>query len=156
MKKIYLLIAFGLWAIATALNQPPIGSHGADRGEALLIGAQTDKKVLSIFERSCQNCHSSATEWPLYSRLYPISALIEHDVLEARSHMDLSQWQSYDDTQKRRILAEIGSVVRNGVMPPARYTLVHPEAKLSPDDISAIYQWTRSNRNSLKRAQANP
>jgi len=41
-------------------------------------------------------------------------------------------------------------------MPPARYTLVHPEAKLSPDDISAIYQWTRSNRNSLKRAQANP
>ena len=31
--------------------------------------------------------------------------------------MNLSRWQTYEDSEKSRILSEIGSVVRNRIMP---------------------------------------
>ncbi len=150
-KTISLLAVLALWAFATALRQPADVPGPMSSQQPILAGAHTDRQVVSIFERSCQNCHSSNTEWPIYSRIYPISLLIAHDVQAARSHMDLSRWPTYDPSQKRLILSEIGVVVRNGSMPPRRYTLLHPEAKLSTDEANEIYQWTRSNRRLLKQ-----
>jgi len=66
--------------------------------------------------------------------------------------MNLSRWQIYDDGEKGLLLAEIGSVVRNRVMPPRRYTMIHPEAKLSDSEATEIYQWTRSERRMLKHS----
>lgn len=65
--------------------------------------------------------------------------------------MDLSRWAAYDDTRKKLILSEIGVVVRNGSMPPRRYTFLHPQAKLSTTEVNDIYDWTRSSRRSLKQ-----
>jgi cytochrome c len=65
--------------------------------------------------------------------------------------MNLSRWQNYDNHEKSLLLSEIGSVVRNRVMPPRRYTLVHPDAKLSDAEVNEIYQWTRTARRLLNR-----
>jgi Haem-binding domain len=35
-------------------------------------------------------------------------------------------------------------------MPPARYTMLHPEARLSEADVEAIYQWTKAQRSNLR------
>ena len=64
--------------------------------------------------------------------------------------MNLSRWQSYNNDEKSALLSEIGSVVRNHVMPPGRYTLVHPAARLSAADANEIYQWTRAERHLLQ------
>jgi Haem-binding domain len=131
------------------LVQPVSAGHQPPSTAPILIGAHPDAHVLSVIARSCQNCHSLKTEWPLYSRIFPVSWMIEHDVRTARAHMNLSQWQVYEDSEKRLMLSEIGSVVRNGVMPPRRYTMIHPEAKLSEAEINEIYQWTRADRRLL-------
>jgi len=150
MKKTYFFfVAFGLWAIATAVSQPRETPHVSE-GTPILTGTSDDRHALEIIERSCQNCHSANTKWPAYSRLFPISMLIQHDVREARAHMNLSEWQHYDKDAQSRYLAEIGSVVRNHIMPPSRYTALHPEAKLSPEEVDSIYQWTRTNRQALR------
>ena len=70
--------------------------------------------------------------------------------------MNLSRWQSYDNSEKSALLSEIGSVVRNHVMPPRRYTLVHPDAKLSDADANRIYQWTRTERHLLQSSEEPP
>jgi hypothetical protein len=67
----------------------------------------------------------------------------------ARAHMNLSLWPIYEDGEKSRMLSEIGSVVRNRIMPPRRYTILHPEAKLSAEEVNEIYQWTRNDRKLL-------
>jgi len=90
------------------------------------------------------------TEWPLYSRIFPFSWLVEHDVQTARTHMNLSRWQTYDDDEKSLLLSEIGSVVRKREMPPRRYTLVHPDAKLSDAEANEIYQWRHAERRLLR------
>jgi hypothetical protein len=85
----------------------------------------------------------------VYSRIFPFSLMIEHDVHAARSHMNLSRWETYEEGEKSQILSEIGSVVRNRIMPPRRYTMIHPEAKLTDAEANAIYQWTRADRKLL-------
>jgi hypothetical protein len=110
-------------------------------------------EVIGVFPGSCQNCHSETTEWPLYSHVAPISWMIERDVHEARAHMNLSHWNDYDAEKREQLLSEIGSVVRNHRMPPARYLLMHPEARLSDADTEALYRWTRAQRRLLRTSR---
>jgi hypothetical protein len=151
VKKIFSLVT--VFAAAGVLGiqfvQPVSAGRQSASTSPILVGAHPDAHVLSVVERSCQNCHSLNTEWPLYSRIFPVSWMIQHDVQTARDHMNLSRWQSYEDSEKSLMLSEIGSVVRNGVMPPRRYTMIHPEAKLSEAEVNEIYQWTRADRKLL-------
>jgi mono/diheme cytochrome c family protein len=147
MRKTMTFTLIGLWALATALSQPA----GAP-GKAISVPA--DARTLAILSRSCQNCHSANTKWPLYGKVFPMSALLQHDVRTARSHMDLSGWPLYENSEKRRILSEVGEVVRSGIMPPKRYILLHQEAKLTPEEADHIYEWTRSSRSLLKTEEA--
>src|SRR5947209_4796597 len=133
-KTVFLAGIVVLWAFASGLTQPVDGPPTASPKQSILAGAGASPRVIAIVERSCQNCHSSTTQWPLYGRVYPMTLLINHDVQSAKSHMDLSRWPLYDDSRKRLILSEIGVVVRNGSMPPSRYKLLHPNAKLSADE----------------------
>jgi hypothetical protein len=158
VKKIaYIASALALAALAGAqLVLPDSFIAPASSEMPLLAGSQVSPAVGAIIERSCQNCHSLKTELPLYGRIFPVSLLLEHDVQAARSNMNLSRWQSYADTEKSALLSEIGSVVRNHVMPPRRYTLIHPAAKLSDADAALIYQWTRAERQRLRKATEPP
>jgi hypothetical protein len=101
-------------------------------------------------ERACQNCHSERTRWPPYSRLPGVSWALEKDVAEGRQHMNLSRWPQYSTDQKRDILARIGAKIRSHQMPPTRYTLLHPNARLSDADIREIYEWTKTERRALR------
>jgi len=141
------LLGIQLVQPASAVRQAP------SQAEPILIGAHADAHVSSLIEKSCQNCHSLKTEWPLYSRIFPFSLLIEHDVQTARARMNLSRWQTYEDSEKSLMLSEIGSVVRNRIMPPRRYTLIHPEAKLTETEVNEIYQWTRADRRLLNSSE---
>jgi cytochrome c len=131
----------------------PFGPVKKQHSEALLPGVQwDDPRVLQLFERACQNCHSQRTEWPLYSHLPLVSWALEKDVAEARRHMDLSLWDRYSPEQKRDLLASIGAEVRGRQMPLPRYVLLHSEARLSDADIQLIYDWTKSQRRALKKS----
>jgi hypothetical protein len=116
----------------------------------LLLDASFDPKVVRILERSCQNCHSERTVWPWYSYVAPMSWMIESDVAGARGHMNLSRWNGYPPGRQQEILSEMSSVVRNRVMPPPRYLLLHPEAGLSDAEIAYLYQWAKGKRKRLK------
>jgi hypothetical protein len=147
VKRIYILgcSLLGSWILATALTQPP------ERPpiRPLLLYAQAPPEVVSIFQRSCQNCHSSRTEWPIYSRVFPASLLIARDVQDARAKLDFTAWESYGNEYRRDVLAQIGVVTRNRIMPPSRYLLLHREAKLDAKEVDVIYRWTRSERKRL-------
>jgi len=63
--------------------------------------------------------------------------------------MNLSNWQGYSQEQKKEILGDIATVVMNGEMPLAQYTLIHRSAKLSTAEAEAIYAWARAERRRL-------
>src|SRR5260370_42456502 len=92
----------------------PFGDVKARRSVTpLLSGGGIDPAIVRTIERSCQSCHSEKTEWPWYSYVAPFSWLIEKDVNQARSHMNLSHWDEYTIKKQKEILAELSYVVRN-------------------------------------------
>ena len=145
-----LIIGASLLGLASLLAHPFGEAKIPASSKPLLAGAPLDPAVMQIVERSCQSCHSEKTDWPWYSYVAPMSWLIEKDVNQARSHMNLSHWDEYSIEKQQEILAELSAVVRNRQMPLPRYTMLHPEAKLSDPEIDRIYRWARAERVRLK------
>ncbi len=116
----------------------------------LLAGAQIPEPLRELLERKCGNCHSEAVDWPLYSRVAPVSWLLEHDVLEAREHMNLSRWNAYSNQEKSDLLSRLAAKARSGEMPPARYTAIHGDSKLLSKEQDSLYDWARAERRRLK------
>jgi heme-binding protein len=145
-----LVAAVMVLGVASLLVHP----FGAVRAHApvgpLLTSAVVDAETVRILQRSCQNCHSQKTDWPWYSYIAPVSWLLEKDVHQARSHMNLSGWGQYSLEEKQDLLADLAAAVRSRQMPPTRYTLMHRSAKLSEPERERIYQWARGERCRLK------
>jgi hypothetical protein len=74
--------------------------------------------------RACFDCHSNETKWPAYSYVAPVSWFIINDVNDGRKHFNMSDWKPGDGD-------EAAEEVRKGDMPMWRYTLMHPEARLT-------------------------
>lgn len=152
MMKI-LLCAAALAAVTSPLVHP-FGPVRRQRSSSLLAGVKPDDpRALRLLERACQNCHSQRTQWPSYSYLPLASWALEKDVADARQHLDLSNWERYSAEQQRDLLARIGTEVRNRQMPLPRYLVLHPEARLSAEEIQIIYHWTVTQRHSLRQRE---
>ncbi|MDD2582526.1 MAG: heme-binding domain-containing protein [Desulfuromonadaceae bacterium] len=83
----------------------------------------------AIAKRACFDCHSNETIWPWYSRIAPASWLVQSDVDEARSKMNFSDWQN--GARKAENPETIHREISEGGMPPFRFRIAHPEARLS-------------------------
>jgi cytochrome c len=132
--------------ISASLFIHPFGDvrNTGTRQRAVLQNAAIPVPVFRTLGNSCLNCHSENTVWPWYSRLAPISWLIERDVSRARNKMNLSRWEENSPEEKIAILTRMRAAARSGVMPPPQYTLIHPEAKLSAAQIQELYAWARA------------
>jgi mono/diheme cytochrome c family protein len=79
----------------------------------------------ATFERVCANCHSHQTTWPWYSRVAPVSWLVQHDVDEGRANFNVSAVISHDEGK------EAAEEVIKKQMPPKIYLVGHGEARLT-------------------------
>jgi hypothetical protein len=145
MKKIFVFgAAFAISGMlgaqfiqpASLVRQPWV--RQSDSPAPILVGSSVDPHVLDPGAELPELPFTEHRMAGLYSRIFPFSWMIEHDVQAARTQMNLSRWKIYDAGEKSLLLSEIGSVVRNHVMPPRRYTIVHPEAKLSDAEAAEI------------------
>lgn len=101
-------------------------------------------RVDVLLRTACFDCHSAETRWPWYSRISPLSWLVGHDVQHGRSNLDFSNWSMDPDREPTPVqrLRWMCRDVREGVMPPRLYRLVHPQARLSGDDMDLVCSWT--------------
>jgi mono/diheme cytochrome c family protein len=81
--------------------------------------------------RACIDCHSNETRWPWYSNVAPISWLVQRDVDEGRAELNWS-------TSRSGKAEDSAEALREGWMPPGTYTVLHPDARLSADEVDAL------------------
>lgn len=81
---------------------------------------------------SCYSCHSNETSWPSYSYVAPMSWLVRRDVDNGRDELNFSEWDDDGDTD------DAAEAVAEGSMPPRRYTLLHPDARLGDDEVREL------------------
>lgn len=133
--------------VPVARTNPPV-----DPAQTFLALASPPAPVAQAFDRSCRDCHSNQTTWPWYSRVAPVSWLLAEDVHEGRAHLNFSEWGKLDDRRASRKLEEICEEVRSGAMPQRKYTLLHPGAKLTGQEVKAICGWAEQVRAQGKAA----
>jgi hypothetical protein len=79
--------------------------------------------------RACFDCHSNETKWPWYAHVAPMSWTTQYDVETGRSVINFSEWdRSYD------LAVYAGRRTREGMMPPYKYRMAHPEANLTAQE----------------------
>jgi hypothetical protein len=98
-------------------------------------------EITALLRAACYDCHSYETKWPLYARIAPSSWLVASDVNEGREHFNFSEWPTEPD-QVAKKLDRINEVLDYKEMPPKKYTLLHPEARLTEAQRKAIMDWT--------------
>ena len=123
---------------------------GGDARRQILAGTDAPASIRELVRSKCGNCHSEAVDWPIYSRIAPASWLLEHDVVQAREHMNLSRWDGYGDETKEALLTKLAAEVRAGEMPPRRYTAVHPGSRLTQAEQDGLIEWTKTERKRLR------
>jgi hypothetical protein len=130
-------VALLTWANTTSCTA---GNQARPEASAWL-GPDVPAPVQRILFQACRNCHSERTEWPWYSHIPPTSWLIHDDVRKARAFMNLSHWSKFSQGERWAVRTAIGTAIRHGIMPPARYKWIHPEARLSGEQTSLLEAW---------------
>jgi hypothetical protein len=90
-----------------------------------------DVQSEELARAACYDCHSNETRWPLYSYVAPMSWLVRRDVEEGRDDLNFSDWDGGDADDA------IDAIIEGG-MPPTRYTLIHRDASLSPEETAVV------------------
>jgi len=95
-----------------------------------------------LMRQSCGDCHTNLTDWRWYSNIAPASWLVTSDVNGGREHLNFSEWN-----KPQPPLHELIHRIQSGDMPPLKYTIPHPKAKLSSAekkqlilDLTALYK----------------
>ena len=107
----------------------------------MITAANPPPGVAASLRAACYDCHSYETKWPLYSRIAPSSWLVVNDVNEGRQHLNLSEWPD-DPARAAKKLDRINEVLDYREMPPKKYTMLHPEARLTEEQRKQIMDWT--------------
>ena len=131
-----ILILVVLFA-AAQLVRPGRTNPPTDVSRTIQAHAETASGLGAVLDRACSDCHSNATVWPWYTQIAPVSWLMAYGVSKGRKAVNFSEWAAYQPEQQRVLLIESCQDVSQGKMPGA-YTLLHPEMRLSTQDIETI------------------
>jgi mono/diheme cytochrome c family protein len=128
LPALILLLGFiGIQFIRPDITNPPVRAD-----------LEAPPEVKQIFRNSCYNCHSNETRLPWYDKLAPAYWIVAHDIRQARLHLNFSDLGGMPATQRRAALFQAVNMVQLGAMPLGRYTLLHPNAIVAPDDLETL------------------
>lgn len=134
------MVLFVVIAVVSIIPGPYVETLSVSRTDAILQSAQFGPESTAVLLRACGNCHSNQTKWPPYSRVAPVSWLIRKDVNEGRKFLNFSVWPEYGVEGQGQLLAASLTQIKSGQMPPARYALLHSEAKLGDQERSDLLE----------------
>lgn len=100
--------------------------------------------VAAILERACYDCHSHETDWPWYAYLAPVSWWVVDHVNHGRGDLNFSDWPVLDFEALEHAFHDIDEQIAEDEMPLKSYRLLHPEARLTPEEKQTLRTWARS------------
>jgi len=143
-----LVVVFALLQLTNPARTNPPVVHD-------FLAAETPPPPLAArFRGACYDCHSYETKWPWYSHVTPVSWLIADDVKEGRRHLNFSDWPAGDPTRAAKRLENASEELGYNEMPPAKYRVIHPAARLTDAERQQMIQWLDQEAKRLKSVAA--
>ena len=133
-KKIYWGLAILVlgFALMQFINPEKIPDSPAKN----LSGVPAD--VNNLIRNSCYDCHSSQTNLRWFDKVTPANFLVFSHIKEGRAALNFSNFDSLPKAKQNATLYYALNKVLSGEMPLPAYSLVHPETKLSSEEIQLL------------------
>jgi hypothetical protein len=144
----WILIVLLVAVVAIQFVRPDRTNPPVQPAHSLL--AKTPPDVRAILDRSCRDCHSNDTRWPIYSHVAPMSWLVASHVHEGRERFNYSEWTAINEDDQDKFLGGMCTLSKRGRMPLPSYLLIHRDAKLSPADVTTLCTWSEKMRDTLQ------
>ena len=155
-KKLKWIFAAGVVVFALLqLMNPTRTNPPVTPGHDLMATKAPPPQIAALLHAACYDCHSYETKWPWYSRIAPVSWLVVGDVKDGRERMNFSDWPRELPERAAKRLGRISEEVGYKDMPPSKYTLMHPEARLTADQRQQLIHWADQEAARLKPAATN-
>jgi Haem-binding domain len=141
----FFLIPVTLFVSAASIMQTEPRNPLVDRSRTIESEMRVPPRVESVLQRACHDCHSDETEWPWYAKVWPVAALVEHDVDKGRHAMNLSEWSAQNGKTPAMALSTLVAAcadLQQQRMPPPQYRMLHPRSRVTNADVSTFCQWT--------------
>jgi hypothetical protein len=130
-------VVFVVVLAAAQLVRPGRVNPSTDVNRTIQAHVGSASGLAAVLDRSCRDCHSNGTVWPWYTQIAPVSWLMAYGVMEGRKAVNFSEWAAYPPEQQQILLGLSCQDVSEGKM-PGPYTLLHPETRLSTQDVETI------------------
>jgi mono/diheme cytochrome c family protein len=114
---------------------------------------QAPENVKQILRTACYNCHSNETKLSWFDYPVPAYWLVLHDVREGRSRLNFSEIGKLPAGQQQAALYESISQIELGGMPLPAYQRLHPESRLTTEQIKILKNYLLS---TISHAPASP
>jgi mono/diheme cytochrome c family protein len=99
---------------------------------------QAPANVKQILDKGCYSCHSSQLRLAWFDQVVPVYWLVRHDILTARQHLNFSTLGSKPAAVQKATLYEAVNMIQLGAMPLPSFAKVHPEARITPEELAVI------------------
>ena len=99
---------------------------------------QAPEDIKHILEKDCYSCHSDQRRLSWFDQIVPAYWLVRHDILTARQHLDFSTLGSKPPAVQKAALYEAVNMVQLGAMPLPDFVVLHPDAKMTPAELSTL------------------
>jgi heme-binding protein len=137
LAVILLVVLFTALA-AAQLIRPEFANPATDPGRTIEAQMGKTNPLVAIVDRACRDCHSNETRWPSYAKIAPLSWLMAYGVTKGRSVINFSEWAGYQPEVQESLLLASCEDVTKGKMPGGAWIYLHPEARLTPQDIETV------------------
>ncbi len=121
------VIFIGLQFFRPQLEHPPVTGD-----------LKAPAQVKAIFKRACYDCHSNQTNLRWYDKVQPAYWQVAEHVREGRKGLNFSDWDKLSPADQKGKLWEAVNQIEQGAMPIKSYAIVHPDAKVSEQELSIL------------------
>jgi len=144
MNKKTKIIVYVLLALIVAIQFVPVklpeNKPGSDND--LMVAETIPEDIAIILSNACYDCHSTQVRYPWYSHIAPVKWLVVRDINLGVADLNFSEWDAMTKRQKLKSLDQIADDVKSGTMPYPIFKIMHPEARLTDDQVNDIVTWT--------------
>jgi Haem-binding domain len=97
--------------------------------------------VAALLRRACYDCHSNRTQYPWYAAVQPVRWWLDSHINDGKRHLNFSEFAGYSAKRAKSKIGEVADEVDQRHMPLRSYTWMHPEARLTPEEIRLLVAW---------------
>ncbi len=147
--KIILLVVLTAFVVIQFIR-PPKNVSGGNMPNDISAKFRIPDVVQTELRHSCYDCHSNNTRYPWYAEVQPVGWLLDKDIRNGKKNLNFSEFGAYRLRRQYTKLERIADQVSEEEMPLPNYTMIHTDAKLSPERRTRLVNWANAMRDSMK------